>query len=537
MLRTTTIANELAAIERKLSETSNELAKDALRKKQARLKQELKDPNVSANVLAKTLLAQRDMVKALSKVDFNDLIRRLSKKPEYSFLKTMSKGTVKNDLQVTAKPVGWRFKGRGNYDKPTKAEILKGKKNGTVYREARPLRSDVSQVVRLNDGGPVGSCTSTYYEFLEFVEMSNDDYLQDANIVPYMEMNGVIIRYTQGKKKVAVIVYNPRMEKLPLASVVSKVITMFPINVQANINSFSSKYSVNSPKLCSATLIKIVNHNGELMDEFEEFAQGGSMYSGGGGVGKYKPFKRVLDYFKKENKNIKIIITRKPQKEQNAQFDGIKYNVKVGETDFEFIAYDGSTNTENILLRSIGYYIDEGKYSNGGGVGSNEVKEEYEKLKKTSIVNLRNEWSRNQKVGDPKGTDKAGVISDLLRWKFGNRKVDEAFGLNKMGTGGIDAMSTVNEIGRLSGLRPVAVAEWGDKNNINLTVVLKDLKSKKIKGADLMTAIVGKPDNKFRIEELKIKSGVQIKFYPEISDLHGIKEINFKCNNRLVRLD
>jgi len=47
----------------------------------------------------------------------------------------------------------------------------------------------------------------------------------------------------------------------------------------------------------------------------------------------------------------------------------------------------------------------------------------------------------------------------------------------------------------------------------------------------------GKPDNKFRIEELKIKSGVQIKFYPEISDLHGIKEINFKCNNRLVRLD
>ena len=47
----------------------------------------------------------------------------------------------------------------------------------------------------------------------------------------------------------------------------------------------------------------------------------------------------------------------------------------------------------------------------------------------------------------------------------------------------------------------------------------------------------GKPDNKFRIEELKIKPGVQIKFYPEMSDLHGIKEINFKCNNRLVRLD
>ena len=53
---------------------------------------------------------------------------------------------------------------------------------------------------------------------------------------------------------------------------------------------------------------------------------------------------------------------------------------------------------------------------------------------------------------------------------------------SKMETGGVAAMSTVNEIGRLAGLRPIAVAEWGDKNNINLTVILKDLKSKKIKG-------------------------------------------------------
>lgn len=164
MLRTTAIAKELAAIERKMQETQNATLKEALKKKQARLKAELKDPGQSATKLAKTLLAQREVVKQLSKVEFNDLIRRLSKKPEYSFLKTMPKSTVKNDLEVTAKPVGWRFKGRGNYDKPTKVEIAKGKKNGTVYREVRPRRSDVSQVVRLKDGGGVDSIEPTGYK-------------------------------------------------------------------------------------------------------------------------------------------------------------------------------------------------------------------------------------------------------------------------------------------------------------------------------------------------------------------------------------
>jgi hypothetical protein len=68
--------------------------------------------------------------------------------------------------------------------------------------------------------------------------------------------------------------------------------------------------------------------------------------------------------------------------------------------------------------------------------------------------------------------------------------------------GETDPMASVNEISRLTGLRPIAVAEWGDKNNINLSVVLKDLKSKKIKGMDLMTAVVGNPNNKYQKELL-----------------------------------
>lgn len=69
--------------------------------------------------------------------------------------------------------------------------------------------------------------------------------------------------------------------------------------------------------------------------------------------------------------------------------------------------------------------------------------------------------------------------------------------------GQTDSMETVNEIGKLTGLRPVAVAEWGDKNNINLPTILKDLKSKKLSKLNLMTAVVGKKNNSFSKEILK----------------------------------
>lgn len=69
--------------------------------------------------------------------------------------------------------------------------------------------------------------------------------------------------------------------------------------------------------------------------------------------------------------------------------------------------------------------------------------------------------------------------------------------------GQTDSMETVNEIGKLTGLRPVAVAEWGDKNNINLPTILKDLKSKKLSKLNLMTAVVGKKNNSFSKDILK----------------------------------
>lgn len=49
----------------------------------------------------------------------------------------------KDDAKRLAKPAGYRFVGN-NYAKPTKAEIEKGLKNGTVYYEDREKHADTN---------------------------------------------------------------------------------------------------------------------------------------------------------------------------------------------------------------------------------------------------------------------------------------------------------------------------------------------------------------------------------------------------------
>lgn len=84
------------------------------------------------------------------KLDKTDKLKeKLSKDKKYDFLKDMSKDSIEKDIKRDAKPVGWRFKGKFNYKKPSEAEIKKGVKNGTVYSEKRPERSDVSKKRKL----------------------------------------------------------------------------------------------------------------------------------------------------------------------------------------------------------------------------------------------------------------------------------------------------------------------------------------------------------------------------------------------------
>ena len=71
-------------------------------------------------------------------------------------MKKYSKSEIKDDMSRPAKPVGYRFVGRGNYDVPSKRQIKKGLADGTVYSERRPKRSDVSRAAQLAKGGFVG---------------------------------------------------------------------------------------------------------------------------------------------------------------------------------------------------------------------------------------------------------------------------------------------------------------------------------------------------------------------------------------------
>jgi hypothetical protein len=145
-------AEQLALLQKKLSMTKTKLGKAVLEKKIEKLKSEM---GSSKN-------AKKEVTEAKKKVSQLS-ISELKKKPEFKFLKKMKKGNIEDDQKRVAKPKGWRFKGKGKYRKPTASEIVAGKKRGNVYYEARNRHSDVSRIVRLKEGGGVGS-----FPFIKF---------------------------------------------------------------------------------------------------------------------------------------------------------------------------------------------------------------------------------------------------------------------------------------------------------------------------------------------------------------------------------
>lgn len=155
-MNTKKIANEIAVLKRKASETKNATLKETLNKKIARLKADLEASKMSAPQLAKHLLKSQARVKSFTAKEFDEAIHRLSKKSEYSFLKGMSKTQIKDDLEREAKRPGWRFRGRDNFKKPTKDDVRKLRGKG-VYYENRPNRSDVTRSVKLQEGGLIQS--------------------------------------------------------------------------------------------------------------------------------------------------------------------------------------------------------------------------------------------------------------------------------------------------------------------------------------------------------------------------------------------
>lgn len=101
---------------------------------------------------------------------------------------------------------------------------------------------------------------------------------------------------------------------------------------------------------------------------------------------------------------------------------------------------------------------------------------------------------------------KAGTHEDPKAKKGGKSKADvkpnDMFGGDYAKDRGgeapkADGMATVNSIASMTGLRTQAVAGWADENGVNLSKVAADIKSKKLKPMDFMTAVSGNPGNKY----------------------------------------
>jgi hypothetical protein len=217
---------------------------------------------------------------------------------------------------------------------------------------------------------------------------------------------------------------------------------------------------------------------------------------------------------------------------------------KGGKTDADEVVYIEFLNAKKGFSKDKKYFRGETAYNdavkwgrkNIGNFNMDMVKFEMAKGGEVS-VKVGDRVRKKVKIGSGVSYGIDGIVYEVngrffkLKDKYGNEsnKLHDTSDfkqsdIKSMASGGMtDPMAIVNEIARLSGVRPIAIAEWGDKNNINLTFVLKDLKSKKIKGMDIMTAIVGNPNNKYQKElsakYSKMAMGGKVKFADKVKSI------------------
>ncbi len=180
------LSNEIATLKRAVKDAATAPLKEKLRKKIALLDQNIKDANIPAKKLAMMLLGAKRKVAAYTQAEFNAVIKRLSNKAEYSFLKGLSKGEIKDDLERHAKNPGWRFKGRSNFKTPTRKDLaadagLSYSRRKTYY-ENRSNRSDVTNPAKLKTGGGVDN------DLVYFIVDNDDaDMLLHENFRKYID--------------------------------------------------------------------------------------------------------------------------------------------------------------------------------------------------------------------------------------------------------------------------------------------------------------------------------------------------------------
>lgn len=133
-------------------EDKDEKPKKAVRKKP--IKKEIKKPKVKVKERAERSEKRKKEMRQIA-TELSALIeknKKLRKKYE-------GKGVdLDRDAGRSAKPFGYRFKGKKDYRVPTEAQIKRGLKRGTIDYEGRPNRSDVypkgyKGKIKLEDGG------------------------------------------------------------------------------------------------------------------------------------------------------------------------------------------------------------------------------------------------------------------------------------------------------------------------------------------------------------------------------------------------
>ena len=171
------LSTEIAALERQSGKAKNAVIKKVLTGKINKLKAEL-EAITSVPVAKEKIKKAKSKISKMTVKEFASYIKQLAKDPKFSFLKSMTSDEIVRDIKRTAKPVGWRFRGRENVKKPTRKDI---KENNNVYYEGRRNRSDVSRSVRLATGGGVNY---NYEGQLpqKAVYSSVDEYLKNAKI-------------------------------------------------------------------------------------------------------------------------------------------------------------------------------------------------------------------------------------------------------------------------------------------------------------------------------------------------------------------
>lgn len=196
------IAEQIALLEKQKSTTNSVIGKKVIDSKIEKLKSELTIANKDTKGTKATISKAKEKVSAMSNKEFSELISRLKQKPEFSFLKFMSKEEIIDDVKRVAKPKGWRIAGKlGNKRRPTASEIKKGvASNGSsVYYESRPERSDVSREVRLAGGGGVkyGRFSGMMSKYAHAIASYID---RDANGITFAEMERYLQREFPSKK-------------------------------------------------------------------------------------------------------------------------------------------------------------------------------------------------------------------------------------------------------------------------------------------------------------------------------------------------